>query len=238
MRAIVGSKATSRANKQELLFGIMKHISEKTDVTKHTELISAAKPWFDDAALAHFAKSEQAATWKKWLARNEKLASLLMAEEDVAAVLAVSDDDYSDVAPQLARLHASSRIGEAVAQYQRDKLAAAVVARSFKECMQNVVAHGFKKELVAASLAKAESKANTFTHKKVNQKLTVVIEVQSMQVEMVATGPLSEWELWFHSSVKAHSLGLDDGIPILPHEKLMLTEIPVASVKCKVLLWA
>ena len=218
----------SKKLKLDFLYWILGHILAKSDKNLHSQLLSGAAGWFDEAILANCRRAlgtkSAANAWRHWLEANKDICCFFMQEEDVDAVLAVTGGEYKLVAAQLARLHFGTRTGEMLFQFPRDLVASKVLAESIAENMKLVAQGKFAPDVVKRTLNDAEAKQRQMLKKKSTRKLDIDVSVLSMNTTMQVSSAVQEWEAKYFALVKSSALGLVDGLPILEYEKLLLGE--------------
>jgi hypothetical protein len=225
VKAVTDCKSLAKVAKFSILMEVMGHVSKHQGLIVDTSDMfrNAANLWFQETLLANFAKVvSKSFDWKDWLSSKSAICCLLLCQADLDPVVAIVDGDYTPVASQLARLHKTGRLGQTVFQNPVNLLASRGPANTIETSVRAIVASNFDAVLVASSLAEAEAQTKTMGKKALSCKRTIDVTVWKFTYQTVVTTPLKEWELKFYAATKGSALGKVNGLPMYPHEKLLL----------------
>ena len=129
--------------------GLMKMVVRLDMTKKFPDIVAALLNAFDNALLEQFCRLRQnSVSAMAWLQIHRPIANLLMAPDGLDAVVDAKGS-WNSVAPQVARLTAGTRTGEAVFKFAADVL----LADSYREQIDRGFDNVLKKGSTASAIA-------------------------------------------------------------------------------------
>ena len=235
LKALNDVKCMSTPSRNTALIEVMRHLVRTEAEVDYPDVIQAARPLFDLALTTQFNRlRQQGLTWERWLEIHKGMAVLLLNTDDVEAVLK-SGGDYIKLAPQLSRLHAGSMLGNAVFTFARNICASKALQVEIEKSLQQVQSDNFSSSAIASMRKKCEELIKIFEDSKVAQKREVDIDILGVKFKVVPQNGRQEYEWRLMALLTTHSLGYHRGLPLLPHERLMVPkEFLKKTAVCKV----
>ena len=159
-----------------------------------------------------------------------------MPDVDLTAAMGAMGD-WLGVAPQLARLVASSRTGAQVFGFAADLTQSEVLKGEVRAWLERVVASGYaREEIEKAAKACAHAAGSRDLAKCLTKKREVVVQFCGMEASVQVHDARGEWDVRFAAQVKDAALGRKGGLALLPYERWSAADSPaiLAEQICQV----
>ena len=221
----VRASSLSAVTKNVAYNAVMNHIVENGIEARPclVEALPELRLAFVGCLVASFRKVE-AKKWgfDKWLKFSNNLAKagLVLNKDDLTAVC-VAAASYPTVARQFARIYAANALGAALVKKPRDLLGSAALTYQMVEKLALVKDADYSLASVAAWRSSMDTIIATYDAKSLHKKRDIKMTILEMSANLPITSTKLHQDYVLSCGWKEKTLGFKDGIPVLPHERLM-----------------
>ena len=188
----------------------------------YSEEVSTLKPLWDTALVNNYEHMKRRGSeLKRWVTGNLGLCGVVCDKVDLEALLQVSDDHWGKVAPIIARVTSSSRLGHVLYQHAAVKICSSHLSEDLQQLVAEALNKSYSAEALKIFNTAAAEKAKQFTRVLGTGKRLVQMRLLDTDFEMRVASLSNEAEARVWAGIKNASLGRQKGLPLMMHERLL-----------------
>ena len=180
------------------------------------KIIEAARPLLDSALTHHFCRLQKKGFLvQRWLELHQDLAAFVLDSADMKAVMA-ANREYASVGPQVNRLSVNTFLGQhafGCANLRND------LDGLLKQCLDA----DFSETSIAEASQRCDARAKLFETRSSATKRNIDLDMAGIRFQLTVTSVTQEFEVRLQTLLKSFTLGRVNGLPIMPHERIMLS---------------